>query len=145
MRKGFLILIMSLFVFSSAAFGELVDNSDGTVTDTKTGLMWQQAEAGAMTWLAALAYCENLPLAGYNDWRLPNRNELQSLVDYSKYYPAINTVAFPGAMSSHSYWSSTTFAGNPVYAMVVKFYDGYVGIGAKSLNYLYVRAVRGGQ
>ncbi|MGB5159265.1 DUF1566 domain-containing protein [Desulfobacterium sp. N47] len=143
MRKGFLILIMSLFVFCSAAYADLVDNNDGTVTDTKTGLMWQQAGAGTMTWTAALTYCENLQLAGYSDWRLPNRNELQSLVDYSKYNPAIDTVAFPGAMSSY-YWSSTTSASYPAYAWLVSFYYGSVNHGHKSSSY-YVRAVRGGQ
>jgi hypothetical protein len=63
-----------------------VDNSDGTVTDTSTGLMWQQATAsGTYTWEQALTYCENLtlPAGGYSDWRMPNRNELQSIVDYS--------------------------------------------------------------
>jgi hypothetical protein len=63
-----------------------VDNRDGTITDTGTGLVWQQATApGTYTWQQALAYCENLTLGGHGDWRLPNRNELQTLVDYSRY------------------------------------------------------------
>ncbi|OPL16017.1 MAG: hypothetical protein AVO38_01795 [delta proteobacterium ML8_D] len=143
MRKYFLISMVGWMIFCSAAWAELVDNTDGTVTDTQTGLMWQQAEAGAMNWEAALTYCEDLELAGYDDWRLPNRNELQSIVDYSGYYPSIDTVAFPGALSS-SYWSSTTYAGYPDHAWHVYFYGGDVSSSGKSGS-CYVRAVRDGQ
>ena len=85
-----------------------VDNGDGTISDTSTGLMWQKATApGTYTWEQALTYCENLTLAGISDWRLPNRNELQSIVDYSRYNPAIDTTFFPDTVAS-DYWSSTT-------------------------------------
>jgi len=126
---------------NSVISSRLVINSDGTVTDTSTGLMWQQKTAGEMTWEAAMNYCENLSLGGYDDWRLPNRNELQSLVDYTRYDPAIDTAAFPDTMSSY-YWSSTTFAYDTYYAWCVGFGD--VHYGDKSGSY-YVRAVRGGQ
>jgi len=102
--------------------GRFVDNGDGTVTDTCTGLMWQkdtadvngdgkiewQDDPGAdePTWCDALAYCENLSFAGHDDWRLPNVRELESLVDYGRYRPAIDPV-FSGVPSV--YWSSTTF------------------------------------
>ena len=63
---------------------EFDDNGDGTVTDTATGLMWQQDDSGvAMDWEDALSYAENFELAGYDDWRLPNVKELQSIVDYT--------------------------------------------------------------
>jgi Protein of unknown function (DUF1566) len=84
-----------------------------------------------------------LPIGGYRDWRLPDRNELQSIVDYTRYNPSINRTAFPGAMSS-DYWSSSTYASNPDYAWYVYFYYGYVGHNYKSYSF-YVRAVRGGQ
>jgi len=130
------------------AAGEFIDNGNGTVTDIGTGLMWQQATApGTYTWQQALAYCENLTLAGHSDWRLPNRNELQSLVDYGRYNPAINTDYFPDTVSGDfwsGYWSSTTSASYPSYAWGVYF--GYGGLNDyfKSNGY-YVRAVRGGQ
>lgn len=67
-------------------YGEnsFTDNSDGTVTDTATGLMWQQDDSGAgMVWGDGLVYAENLEVGGYTDWRLPNVKELQSIVDYT--------------------------------------------------------------
>lgn len=62
-----------------------VDNGNATVSDLATDLMWQQADDGdARNWQEALEYAENLELATYTDWRLPNAKELQSIVDYSK-------------------------------------------------------------
>ncbi len=121
----------------------LVDNGDDTVTDTATGLMWQQTEAGAMNWEDALAYCENLELAGYTDWRLPNINELQSLVDFEKNFPSIDPTFFPGA-ESYLYWSSTTYAIEAGNGGTVSFKYGNAAYWEKSES-SNVRAVRGGQ
>ncbi len=61
-----------------------VDNGDGTISDLTTGLMWMKNDYGKkIMWKEALAYCENLEFAGYDDWRLPNVKELQSIIDYS--------------------------------------------------------------
>jgi hypothetical protein len=130
---------------ASAATGSYTDNADGTVTDTSTSLRWQQAgSSNAQTWEQALAYCEGLNLGGYTDWRLPTIKELESLVDYSRYDPAINTTYFPSAVSS-LYWASTTYAYNTNHAWGVHFYYG----DGNDYNYkdgsYYVRAVRGGQ
>ncbi|PLW93394.1 MAG: hypothetical protein C0592_06295 [Marinilabiliales bacterium] len=62
-----------------------VDNGDGTVTDNATGLMWTKDDNGSgVLWETALSYAEASTTAGYNDWRLPNVKELQSIVDYSR-------------------------------------------------------------
>ncbi len=54
---------------------------DEVVTDTATSLMWQRKDAGkSMTHKEAVEYCEALKLGGYDDWRLPNIDELRSLV-----------------------------------------------------------------
>jgi hypothetical protein len=144
MKKNILIFLLSLMIFCSAANAELVDNDDGTVTDTETGLMWQQDEAGQMNWESALSYCENLELAGYDDWRLPNINELQSLVDYSNWDPAIDIVAFP-TTESFWYWSSTTHSRETKGTWGVYFgHGGVVYLSNKSNSY-YMRAVRSGQ
>ncbi len=64
------------------------DNADGTITDEATGLMWEQGDSSAgMNWEDALAWVElmnNQDYLGYNDWRLPNAKELQSIVDYTR-------------------------------------------------------------
>ena len=61
------------------------DNSDGTITDNATGLMWQQADNGnTYDWENPLDYAESLTLGGHNDWRMPNAKELQSIVDYTR-------------------------------------------------------------
>jgi len=120
------------------------DNGNGTVTDNKTGLVWQQGDPGTRTWGSALSYCEGFDLGNKTDWRLPNVKELESITDDTKYNPAIDTNYFPNAHAS-GYWSSTTSAGYPPNTWYVDFDDGAVyGYGSKGGNF-YVRCVRGGQ
>jgi len=127
----------------TGSLDHLVINGDETVTDTATGLMWQQATDVGMNWEVAISHCEALSLAGYNDWRLPNRRELRSLVEYSRYDPAIDRDIFPDTLS-FDYWSSTTYAYTTDDAWDVYFYSGNDYYNYKSYSY-YVRAVRGGQ
>ena len=119
-----------------------IDNGDGTVTDTKTGLMWEKEGCKkSLIWNDAIASCNTLNLIksrGYNDWRLPTIEELFSIVDYSRHDPAIDPVF---ECKSYGYWSSTTSAALPSYAWFVNFYSGYVNHFDKAYNY-YVRAVR---
>ncbi len=127
--------------------GAFVDNNNGTITDTETSLMWEKATSDYINWEAALNYCESLTLAGYDDWRLPNRNELHSLVDYSRFNPEIDINYFPSSVPG-CYWSSTT---NLIYGMIyaalgVDFDFGYVcGMGVNKGGSCYVRCVRATQ
>jgi hypothetical protein len=92
---------------------EFEDNEDGTVTDKATGLMWQKEDSGdSMNWESALAYADNLELAGYSDWRVPNAKELQSIADYSA-IPAIDQKFFKMSNPEAWYWSSTTHLDGP--------------------------------
>ena len=94
------------------------DNGDGTVTDLNTGLMWQQNDDGTtLTWQAAIDYCAALtfPSGGYSDWRLPDRRELMSIVDFGRIIPSIDTTYFPNCRSSY-YWSSSPYAYHSLYA-----------------------------
>jgi len=66
--------------------------SGDSVTDNLTGLMWtKDANFGSKTWGQAKSYCSSLSWGGYDDWRLPNVLELQSLIDYALQNPALPT------------------------------------------------------
>jgi uncharacterized protein (TIGR03437 family) len=80
----------------------LAANGDGTVTDLVTGLMWQQADGGEMTWENAGAYCKALSLGGHQDWRLPFAHEAFSILNHGTVNPALDTGFF--AKSSAEYW-----------------------------------------
>ena len=79
------------------------ENGQEMIFDSKTNLFWQKTSVNGKTWKDALAYCEGLEYAGYTDWRLPNKNELATLVDYSKSNPASS---FPG-MTAELFVTST--------------------------------------
>lgn len=96
------------------------DNGDGTVTDNLTGLIWLKNanRFGARAWIQALGDCNNLADDGENltdgsvagDWRLPNVKELQSLIDFGRYSPALPPGhPFSDGLSNY-YWSSTSAA-----------------------------------
>ncbi len=118
------------------------DATKNVVTDSSSGLMWQDDAVGTtMNWATALTTCEALTLGGYTDWRLPNYNELYNLADKNRANPAISPV-FTKVVSDH-YWSSTTYASNRDYAWDVNFNYGYDDAYYKPYN-RYVRCVRGG-
>ncbi|MGB2959808.1 MAG: DUF1566 domain-containing protein [Bacteroidota bacterium] len=110
---------------------------DGTITDIATGLQWQKSDDGvARNWEEALGYAESLTLGGYDDWRLPNAKELQSLLDYSKAPdatdparrgPAINTDFFQLTEPESWFWTGTTHldAPNPNFAVYICFGQAY--------------------
>ena len=103
-----------------------VDNGDNTINDKATGLTWQKSDSRkGMNWEEALNYAENSTLGGYDDWRLPNAKELQSIVDYSRSpqttdSPAIDPVFQTSAIINEGgdrdypyYWTSTTHLDGP--------------------------------
>jgi hypothetical protein len=101
------------------AYGEndFKDNGDSTITDIATGLMWAKDDSKVqLNWQEALKYAETSTLEGYSDWRLPNVKELQSIVDYSGIFPAIDTTYFNITSFNHAdgrldypfFWTSTS-------------------------------------
>ena len=119
------------------------DEAQKVVNDTKTGLMWQDDTVRSnMNWADAISTCKDLTLGGYSDWRLPNIEELKSIVDKHK-----AKLALPSAFSSSAssgYWSSSTDAGNTSFAYGVFFTDGGNFSFVKTEKG-YVRCVRTGQ
>ena len=97
----------------------------GTVIDNVTGLMWQRTvRPGNLTWDGAQDACDRLELAGYDDWRLPSRIELVSILNMAETEPSIDRTAFPGTPSDW-FWSSSSAAESPTAAWYVYFYFGY--------------------
>lgn len=107
---------------TSYGVNDFVNNGNGTITDRATGLMWQQEDSGTgMDWEHALAYCEDLSLAGHSDWRLPSAKELESIVDYSRSPETTDSAAInpmfqttqitdpDGTKDYPFFWSATTF------------------------------------
>ena len=131
------------------------DHSDGSLTDTQTGLMWAKCAEGMSgsgcttgsasthTWQAALDLAEASALAGYNDWRLPNINELRSIVEGQCYAPAINLSIFPNTPAS-TFWSASPSAYVSSYAWYVYFNYGFSDYYSRDGDE-HVRLVRGGQ
>lgn len=114
-------MLMSAFTMPLfAAFESSTVNGNVIVTDTETGLIWQKTSISGKTWQQALDYCEKLTCAGYDDWRLPNKNELASLVNYAKYKPYKPLSDFP-YMPAERFWSSSTHAKFTYEAWVVDF------------------------
>ena len=123
---------------STSSFYSSTVNGDEIVTDTATGLVWQKSYDSGRTWQEALSYCESLTYAGYSDWRLPDKNELASLVNYEKHNPASD---FPD-MPSQYFWSSSTCVYYTHSAWSVSFNYGGVGINSSKTDSCYVRCVR---
>lgn len=120
-----------------------IDNGDGTVTDGETDLVWQKDQAPErITWLEAQEYVQQLNEAGFadhNDWRLPNNQELTSLMLTQENSRRLFLDPIFG--SQRCFWSADT-RGHHV-ACYIDFY--YGGVYRSEENYVNhsVRAVRG--
>jgi hypothetical protein len=142
-------LVISSCIFATMRF---TDNQDGTITDNGTGLVWQKCSEGqsatdcsglavTVNWQSALQYCRALDLAN-RAWRLPNGNELKSIVDYAYVTPSINSTFFPNTSASY-YWTSTTVDNDATSSWWVRFNAGDSGKYAKTTG-LCVRCVADG-
>lgn len=142
------------------------DNGDGTITDNRTGLMWEKLSDdgsihdldNAYTWEAAfsskIATLNSTSFAEHSDWRLPNEVELFTLINLGVDHPAVdpefNTGCEPGCTVltcsctySNYHWSSTTYQYSKTAAWALNFADGDT-VGPHKLSASRVRAVRGG-
>lgn len=117
----------------SVASASFINNGDGTVTDTSTGLMWQQTTSSWGNWATALAYCEDLTTGGYTDWRLPNIKELLTIFDLSRHDPAIDDTVFSLTNTlQYSPYSSTTVPDSPSLVYYVSHITGEVSRASKT-------------
>jgi len=118
------------------------DNSDGTITDNLTQLVWQKIpNANVFNWEQALSYAEGLTIGSNSDWRLPNIKELQSINNELSTNPSVFTPYF-SSVGVHNYWSSTSLPNQTTKAW---YWNTLFGITTYDLktNSNYVLCVRG--
>ncbi|MHB9112618.1 MAG: Lcl C-terminal domain-containing protein [Thermoleophilia bacterium] len=134
-----------------------------TVRDRLTGLTWRrlaELTGGPVLWEEALEAVRQLnavegelsidaehsglkePRCNGEDWRLPNINELESLVDMSRHDPALPN-GHPFEQCQEVYWSSTTSMFEPDWAWALYLDKGAVGVGRKGYARFHVWAVKG--
>ena len=132
--------IASGIAWPEPRFSRYQDN----VIDNLTGLVWAKSADTAgqpMDWSGALAVVERLnDDSTHRTWRLPNINELQSLVDASKAQPALPD-EHPFVSCQDTYWSSTTSVYQPDWAWALYLDKGALGVGQKQQAKFYVWAV----
>lgn len=118
------------------------DGKGLTVTDIKGGLQWQRLPApDAYTWEPAKAYCDALSLDGFDDWLLPHKDELLTIVLTTTSAPSIDTKAFPSTPAK-PFWTRTLYAPlQDTHAWGVDFEDGGEGYAA-FVEPHFVRCVR---
>ncbi len=125
----------------SALMADFVKKGD-VVHDSERKLMWQDngaVESKEVHYGEAKTYCKKLSLAEHDDWRLPTVHELQSIVDLTRYEPAIQRGFH--FVASESYWSSTLYADDKDRAWNVDFKSGSTQNSRHSYAF-YVRCVR---
>lgn len=151
-KKVFIVIsflgLFSILLFAKPRFTNL---GNGTIKDNKTNLIWQQCSAGQSgpqcelgsatkyelksiydgeEWLGynteviyteAKNYCNGLKLGGLK-WRLPERNELITIVNYTRAKPAINTDFFPNTPYDENDWTDIHYWTNTKYHMGEGYY-----------------------
>lgn len=126
-----------------------IDNEDGTISDNKTGLVWQKCNYGleffdgvcggstvVMTWSEALQNAQEYIDDNDFTWRVPTIKELNSLIERSCVEPAMSELFDYEAGVAQRYWSSTHAEAShdssaDVKAMVIDFGEGVVEIQEK--------------
>jgi hypothetical protein len=120
------------------------------VLDNRTGLIWARTYVtNNVTWSNAIVYCEALNYGGQTDWRLPNRFELESLLDLGQFGTLPSGHPFNLVHTGWNWSSSTYLTYMSTAAWAVSLFDAQVGLLSKttpaSLAIMYVWPVRGGQ
>jgi len=117
-------------------------NAEFVITPTKE--IWQDNEGvktTSLSWAKATEFCENLTIESYNDWRLPSKEELGSIVDKNN-KPTINK-AFQNIKAAH-YWSKSVYKNSKYYVWIVDFNTGVSG-GYSKEKIALVRCIRDGK
>jgi hypothetical protein len=141
-------------ILATTPDADFILHTDGTATDKTSGLMWMRCSLGQSwdgktcrgqavehSWRNGLRAAVGFQFAGYSDWRVPNKNELESIIEERCATPAVNAAVFPNTPSAY-FWSSSPYAGLAHGAWSIDFGYGSVNATAKSGG-IHVRLVRG--
>ncbi len=110
-----ILIVLSLAIIAGAMgkvakqeeLNRYIDNRNGTVTDTKTGLMWASRDNGSkINWHDARSYCQNYKGGGHSDWRMPTLRELSGL--YDKKRPRKHRTTPMIKLSNQYIWATET-------------------------------------
>ena len=140
-------------IIASSPESDFILHTDGTATQKTTGLMWARCsfgqqwdgllckgDAATFTWAEALKVANQENFAGYQDWHLPNKNQLDSIIEGRCVAPSVNLKVFPSTQAAF-YWTSSPYAGLGTGAWSVDFGYGVVTATEKS-GKLHIRLVR---
>ena len=159
----FFACLLSFMPLVAVAEPYLISKNGSEVTDKKTGLIWRRCvegmrwngktcvgKASALTRAAALQLAINQTTSTSVAWRLPNKDELVSIVDYDS-HPAINTKVFPATPAQPFWVDSPAFTfvnqsgkSDNLFGWFVNFDDGYVHQKNDLRDSYHVRLVRTG-
>ena len=140
------ILILIVLVYSIVNADFVRDTNNQIIIDTKTNLIWQdnanviedyktKSVNGKYNWEATFEFCNNLSIGSFINWRVPNINELKTLINYNVNRPSIySDFVYQGAVINGSemyYISSTSLLSDSLKAWRINFYTGFTSTEAK--------------
>ncbi len=140
-------IILTLLLLVTTQIYAKFDRVGNSVVDSKTDLVWQDnySDNGddivVKSWSDAITYCEDRNESNYNDWRLPNKKEILSILSYDNPNGGIDNQFTQTGIGE--YWSSSSYPTDTTKAWVVDFNRGDSDSNDKVLE-LLVRCVRGG-
>lgn len=143
------------WVTPTAPLTQFIVGDDGTVMHNPSRLVWQRCALGQswngsgcdgvalmLTWSEALQAANDHVQADREDWRLPNRNELASILESRCFLPALDASVFPDAPAG-GYWTSSPVSDGLGEAWIIDFDDGLAEPAATGALFS-VRVVRKG-
>ena len=132
-KKTLMFLLLALLGTNSYASGS---EANSVISDKNNAIYWQDnlfSQKSSEDWEDAILYCDVLVLNGLNNWRLPTFDELHSLVDYTRFDPAINPVF--AYVNPGTYWTSQDFSATKSRAWTINFKSGKTYYSYKTTNH----------